>query len=467
MIERTRLRAGSWAVPALVGGYAAVIALAPKPSVSLALAAPLAVVPLAWWATLKRDRWLMLFFAAALLLPPLPFGWGNSGPHPSVIFIAFGLLAGLFTAGEWRITAAPVNRALGIFFLILLASSAEAVFYSGLRVGVGSLVRVLLFGISVYVFFYRAYAPDGQGVADAVAQTRWLYWIAVLSALFACVDFYFQFPAPAGYGAQFVWLSSGVFRRAQGLFYEASTLGNFCAFFLVMIAAALFTPRGEAPVSRKGLLLGGMIFTAALVLSYSRGSLLNVLVAVAIVLWLNRARLRWGRILLVLGGAALAGVLALRALVPVFAGAYWMRISTSVEYVFSETEGLLSGRLASWRAVLGFLARTPVARADRHRIQDAPVLRLSRAHRDHGQYVLKPAGGNWDRWLGSAGVAQRRDSAGGPARSAVGRSATAVFRKLDAGVLGRPDGTDVYRRSAYLLAGAASLFLGAGGGGAP
>ena len=359
MIERTRLRAGSWAVPALVGGYAAVIALAPKPSVSLALAAPLAVVPLAWWATLKRDRWLMLFFAAALLLPPLPFGWGNSGPHPSVIFIAFGLLAGLFTAGEWRITAAPVNRALGIFFLILLASSAEAVFYSGLRVGVGSLVRVLLFGISVYVFFYRAYAPDGQGVADAVAQTRWLYWIAVLSALFACVDFYFQFPAPAGYGAQFVWLSSGVFRRAQGLFYEASTLGNFCAFFLVMIAAALFTPRGEAPVSRKGLLLGGMIFTAALVLSYSRGSLLNVLVAVAIVLWLNRARLRWGRILLVLGGAALAGVLALRALVPVFAGAYWMRISTSVEYVFSETEGLLSGRLASWRAVLGFLAEHP------------------------------------------------------------------------------------------------------------
>jgi len=30
-----------------------------------------------------------------------------------------------------------------------------------------------------------------------------------------------------------------------------------------------------------------------------------------------------------------------------------------VEYVFSETEGLLSGRVASWRAVLEFLAQHP------------------------------------------------------------------------------------------------------------
>ena len=54
---------------------------------------------------------------------------------------------------------------------------------------------------------------------------------------FALVDFYFHFPAPAGYEAQFVWLESGAFRRAQGFFYDASTLGNLCVFFLDMIAA--------------------------------------------------------------------------------------------------------------------------------------------------------------------------------------------------------------------------------------
>src|SRR5215468_1042349 len=99
-----------------------------------------------------------------------------------------------------------------------------------------------------------------------------MYWIALFAALFACIDFYFQFPAPAGYGPQFVWLDSGVYRRAQGLFYEASTLGNFCAFFLVMVAAAFFRPREERPVSGKALGIGAVVLLAALVLSYSRAS---------------------------------------------------------------------------------------------------------------------------------------------------------------------------------------------------
>jgi O-antigen ligase len=284
---------------------------------------------------------------------------GDSGPHPSLIFVALGLLAGLFSLGEWRAPDAPLNRAFAIFFLILLGSAAEAILYSGAAVGLGSLMRVLLFGIPVYVFFYAAYGPGSRRPQDTFATTRALYWMAVASALFACVDFYFQFPAPAGYGAQFIWLRSGVYRRAQGLFYEASTLGNFCAFFLTMIAAALLAPRRQSPVSRRGLLLGGMVFAAALVLSYSRGSLLNALVAIAVLIYWNRSRIRLGRFFLALAGAAVAGVLALRSLLPAFTGAYWMRVSTSVEYLFSETEGLLSGRVASWRAVLEFLARHP------------------------------------------------------------------------------------------------------------
>jgi O-antigen ligase len=231
--------------------------------------------------------------------------------------------------------------------------------YSGAAVGLGSLMRVLLFGISVYVFFYTACGPGARGPQDAFPATRVLYWIAASSALFACVDFYFQFPAPAGFGEQFIWLRSGVYRRAQGLFYEASTLGNFCAFFLAMVAAALLAPRTQTPVSRRGLATGGMVFAAALVLSYSRGSLLNVLVSIAVLIYLNRSRIRLGRFFLALAGAALAGGLAVRALLPSFAGAYWMRVSTSVEYVFTETEGLLSGRVASWRAVLDFLAQHP------------------------------------------------------------------------------------------------------------
>jgi len=53
-----------------------------------------------------------------------------------------------------------------------------------------------------------------------------------------------------------VYLEEGVFRRAQGLFYEASTLGNFCAFFLVMIMVCLFRRREETPLSRAAVQAG-------------------------------------------------------------------------------------------------------------------------------------------------------------------------------------------------------------------
>ena len=91
---------------------------------------------------------------------------------------------------------------------------------------------------SMFSFMCEAARRNRAGRFSALL--RGLFFIGRAAALFACIDFYFQFAAPAGYGAQFIWLETGVFRRAQGLFYEASTLGNFCAFFLVMAMAALF-----------------------------------------------------------------------------------------------------------------------------------------------------------------------------------------------------------------------------------
>jgi O-antigen ligase len=173
------------------------------------------------------------------------------------------------------------------------------------------------------------------------------------------VDFYFQLPAPAGYGPQFVWLDSGVYRRAQGLFYEASTLGNFCAFFLVMIAVAFTRRRDETPVSRKALAIGGAIFFAALVLSYSRASMLNLLAAGTVLLWLSRRRVRFARVLPILMAAVGAGALLTWRVFPVFAEMYWLRLSGSAEYFFTATEGVLSGRVASWRTLVEWLTANP------------------------------------------------------------------------------------------------------------
>jgi O-antigen ligase len=186
-----------------------------------------------------------------------------------------------------------------------------------------------------------------------------MFWAGVLSALFACVDFYFQFPTPAGYEQQFIWLDSGVYRRAQGVFYEASTLGNLCAFFLEMIAVAMFRPRQDQPFSRLALFSGGAALATALVLSFSRASLVNLAVALVVLLWMHRARIRWRRLAIgvVLFGVGAAAILL--AIFPAFTGMAWLRFFNAFQYFYESPNAVLSGRVASWQTLLNFLSSNP------------------------------------------------------------------------------------------------------------
>lgn len=301
--------------------------------------------------------WLTLFFASALLLPPLPILLGNSGPHVCLLFAAAGLLFGVSSLTHWRIVPCSLNASFTALFGVLFASVALAALHSGAGAAAASFARVMLLGISIYVFFFTAYSPEP--ICDALRATRRIYVFAALSALFACVDFYYQFPAPAGYGPQFVWLDSGVYRRAQGVFYEASTLGNFSAFFLVMIAVAFARPRGESPFSRKWLLAGGALFFAALVLSFSRGSAINLGVACAVLVWFHRRRVPLARVAAVLGACVLGGAFLLSRIFPAIAAMYWLRLIASGQFFFSATEQILSGRVASWQTLLQWTAHNP------------------------------------------------------------------------------------------------------------
>jgi O-antigen ligase len=238
-----------------------------------------------------------------------------------------------------------------------------AAVYSGAAIAAASLARVLLFGVSIYVFLYVRDGPGRLTLRASLRAIRWLYWAGVLSALYACVDFYFQFSPPAGYERQFVWLDSGVYRRAQGFFYEASTLGNLCAFFLEMAAVALLLRKEDTgvdqPVSRLALFLGAAPLAAALVLSFSRASLVNLAVALVAMLWLRRDRIRWRRMIAAVAVFGMGTGIALWAAFPVFARAAWLRVSAAFEYFSVSPNAVLSGRIDAWRILVGYLIANP------------------------------------------------------------------------------------------------------------
>jgi hypothetical protein len=358
---RPHTQARTHAIAVLLGTYASAIALAPNRSLQLILVAPLVAIPVFLWVLAGPQRWPIAFLCAALVLPPLPIPMGDSGPHSCLAIAALGFFVSLLRMNQWRLRVESLHIGMLAYVGVLAASVAFAAVYSGLQIALASLARVVLFAISIFIFYYTAYGP-GSGERGDSKLFRIVFAAGVVSALFACIDFYFQLPAPAGFGPQFVWLESGVYRRAQGVFYEASTLGNLCAFFLVTIAvslAGLGSAAGKRPLSRAALLAGTVVFTSALMLSYSRASLVNVIVSILMLLFLQRQRIGLRRLLLLpsvaLGAAAVAGYF----LFPRFSAFYWERLSASVLYFFTATEGILSGRLESWSVLVRFLSDHP------------------------------------------------------------------------------------------------------------
>ena len=350
-------------LPAMLLGVAAAL-LALRADWKLAVfvvALPLSLAG-AWWIFGEPERWWIAFAAATLLLPPLPLDWGNTGPHIAVLIAGLGVWAGLLRFAEWQLPRLDdsLPAAALLFFAVLLLSAPLAFFYSGFSVAVGSLVRTLLLGISIYTYFAFAYGPFSHGT-DSLTLLRRLYCLGAGAALIACVDFYFQLSPPAGFGRQFVWLPEGVVRRAQGFFYDAGVLGNLCAFFLVMLALAVLRPAVRPRLlSRKALLAGCALFPAALLFSFSRSSLLNLTASLGIVAILHQAELRLHRrrIALTLAATA-AGLLAAALLFPGYAEVYMSRIWHTVFRGFIDPEGLLSGRLQTWRELWDFLFAHP------------------------------------------------------------------------------------------------------------
>jgi O-antigen ligase len=347
--------------PVLLGGYAAVIALAPTVTAKLILLGPLCAAALLSWILFRPSRWLYVFFFSLLALPPLPAAnGGDSGIHLAPLAAAIGVLVGLMRFHVWRKLRGSLAMAFIVFLVILLMSTGFAAFYSGTQIAIGSLARVFLFSLGVYVFAYTV-AASAEESPEPLKFARFLFWLATGVVVFACFDFYFQFPAPAGYGPQFVWVGTDVIRRAQGLFYEASTLGNFCAFFLVLILVCLFHPKSDIPVSKPALGAAGAVFVTALIFSYSRGSLINLVCAAGALAWLRRGsvRLKRRRAVATLICLTLTAGIAVQTLLPTFSANYWSRITGTIQSISSSPDSVLSGRLTSWTFLSDFLQRQP------------------------------------------------------------------------------------------------------------
>ena len=310
------------------------------------------------WVLRRAGAWVTAFSVATLLLPPLPLALGDSGPQPALLFAALGLFSGLLRFREWRLRADGLTLPALALGAALLGSSAMALIAAGPAGAAGSLMRVGLFGIALYALLDLRHGPAGRDHDDPEPWLRAIFAAALAAAAFACLDFYFQWPTPAGFGEQFVWQTSVVLRRAQGLFYEAGQFGAFCSFFLTGTALLAFHPALRRRLGPTWLWPAlALTLAAGLVFSFSRSAMLNALAALGAAAWLHRREVRRAAGIAVAGALVAAGVVY--SVTPEFSMTYVARFKATLAGSLSDPAGVLGQRLESWRALLDFASSHP------------------------------------------------------------------------------------------------------------
>ncbi len=353
------LIAASAGTAALIRDVPATAALLIVPAAAAALAFLLSH-PLAW---------IPIWIALALVAPPFPVTVaGLELPvHPAVAVFAAALLVGWVRLPEWRLERSSLVLAWYAFLGILLASLPLAFFYSGTAVGAQSALRWLLLCQSFVLLAWTAWGPAARAGADgsrssgnfAALLVKVVLVVALLSAAFAVVDFFYKFPTPVRFSAQYIYMPEGHYRRAQGVFYDASTLGNFCAMVLALIAALDGEARRQLRLPNWLLWLPVPVLAAALLLSFSRASMANLLIALLVLAWLRRNALWRLRPVLRMVMLSAAAALAVILLAPEMALRYGYRVVFTFSQLLDDPNRVFSFRLESWHFLAGFLAENP------------------------------------------------------------------------------------------------------------
>jgi O-antigen ligase len=312
----------------------------------------------ALWTLLRRPIvWIPLFLILAVLTPPWPVG--EAPVHPASLVFAAALPAMLARGLSWG--RDRLSWMMLLFLGVLLFSTALAFAYSGVTIGAQSLLRWLLLSQAFVLFAWIAYGPRG-GAPEAEALVRLLLWLGLAGAALGAADFVFQIPPTVRFSEQYIHLPDGPRRRAQGFFYDASVLGLFCAFQLLLIASLALRRERLIRGLRWLPWVAAPLLMFALVVSFSRGAVLNLIAGAAVLMFCHRRALFERRaVAYAAAAAAIATVSTAVALVwaPAIVRIFLLRLQFSALQFFASPNEVLSSRLTTWSYLLDFVVAHP------------------------------------------------------------------------------------------------------------
>jgi O-antigen ligase len=235
--------------------------------------------------SLRRPLILVTVFLVFLIaFPPLYFSsLGDTPIYLSSLLVPIGLAVLVARLPDFDLPLDEVAVGLVLFLVGTGLSLPFGWWLSGQAIGNQSLLRWLLLAQTALIFALVRGAARWGGDRVERGIMAVLLVAAVASAGYGVVDFFWPIPLPHPAADQFIWLETAMVRRAQGVFYEASSFGNLCGLFLVIASAAFLAGQERAVrIARPWLLLCITILSFAVFVCFSRSTWGNVIVSLAV-----------------------------------------------------------------------------------------------------------------------------------------------------------------------------------------
>lgn len=300
-----------------------------------------------------------LFLVILIALPPLYFSrLGEIPLYLSSFLLPIGFAVLLVRLPDFSAPSDSVATGLMLFLIGLGLSLPFAWWLSGEAMGRQSLLRWLLLAQAALVFaFVRAVARWRVDAAEDWIMPVLLI-AAVASGAYGIVDFFWPIPFPHPAADQFIWLESAIVRRAQGVFYEASSFGNCCAIFLVAASAAYLAGQERAVRTyRICLLLFISIQSLAVFLSFSRSVWASVLVSLVVFTWVS-GMVKFKRVRLFVI-ALVAPLIVVWFYLPELWGYFTGNRIGYFGQILADPNLVSSGRLETWATLFSIMRRYP------------------------------------------------------------------------------------------------------------
>ena len=356
-------RSDSWRWAALlplalvVGGVASLAAARPT---WLAAAAGAILFGLFAFVSLRRPHvFIVIFLVTLIVLPPLFLPRSPETPlYLSTFMLPVGAAVFLARFPDFRFRLDPVAKGLGIFLLATGLSLPFGFWLSGAEVGAAGLFRWALLAQAALIYVL----VRGAGVGCESGPARWLMTVLMIAALFTAAsgifDFFWPVAIPHPAAEQHIWVGGEVLRRAQGVFFEASSFANLCGFFL-SVAAAAFIARNENAVgmSRSWLWLAIPILTLAVFVALSRSAWGNVAVTNLVFAAVSRRARFWRGAGFLLALAIPVGILW--SYTPELWGYLVDARLGNLTLLFADPNLASSGRYETWSRVVSIMQDNP------------------------------------------------------------------------------------------------------------